>query len=162
MEEKIVKVDINSEDLDIKIAMLSEFYIKNWQNWDKDLVYREDFSLTNILNNYLKKYQPSNFIVLYKDNKLVGCVHTGFFGEMGRPTASTITLLCTAKDYGLGYGKKLIEIAEQDLIEKGTDVICLSVQNGLRSLHRFYNRLGYNPYTEEDKDCLCKWIKQII
>jgi ribosomal protein S18 acetylase RimI-like enzyme len=82
---------------------------------------------------------PELFLVGILDDRPIACVMAGYEGHRG-----WINYLAVAPGLqGKGYGRQIMEHAEQLLRERGCPKINLQVRSANREVIEFYRRLGF-------------------
>lgn len=86
--------------------------------------------------------QPELFLVAADDAVVVGTVMAGYDGHRGW----LYYLASTPARRGQGIGRKLVEHAEELLIEMGCPKVQLMVRPENVEVHDFYASLGFEPF----------------
>lgn len=85
------------------------------------------------------KVQADMFLVGFKDGEIIATVMAGYEGHRG-----WINYLAVRPDYQrLGFGKQMMEAAEQVLREAGSPKINLQVRSSNVGVIEFYKKIGY-------------------
>ena len=85
------------------------------------------------------QFQPELFLVGEMENKVIASIMIGYEGHRG-----WINYLAVSPPYqNRGYGKKLVNRAEEVLRDMGCLKINLQVREHNASVIRFYQKLGY-------------------
>lgn len=86
--------------------------------------------------------QPELFLVATDDDTVVGTVMAGYDGHRG-----WLYYLASAPHRrGQGIGRRLVESAEELLIEMGCPKVQLMVRTENVEIHDFYAALGFEPF----------------
>lgn len=88
------------------------------------------------------RVQPELFLVAVDDGALVGSVMAGYDGHRG-----WLYYLASAPERrGQGIGRRLVERAEELLIDMGCPKVQLMVRTENVEVHDFYASLGFEPF----------------
>lgn len=85
---------------------------------------------------------PELFLVATDDGGLVGTVMAGYDGHRGW----LYYLAASPSRRGEGIGRRLVERAEELLLDMGCPKVQLMVRPENGGVHDFYTRLGYEPF----------------
>ena len=83
--------------------------------------------------------EPELFIVAESEGQLVGSVMAGYDGHRGWIYYLSVLPQCQSQ----GVGKRLVQQAEQRLLDKGCPKIQLMIRSDNSSVQAFYETLGY-------------------
>lgn len=130
---------------------------QKWQDHKEDWMYvrtKVYIEEQGFKHEFDDKEDLAHHLTIYKDNELVGCAR-GYIDDDGRGLVQRITLLKPFR--GQGYGKYLVEVMEQKLLELGAQGLKLHAQ---QSKVGFYERLGYRAVGEADYEefMLHQWM----
>ncbi len=86
--------------------------------------------------------QPELFLVAVDDGALVGSVMAGYDGHRGW----LYYLAAAPSRRGEGIGRRLVETAEERLLEMGCPKVQIMVRTENVEVHDFYASLGFEPF----------------
>ena len=143
MNVKIEKIKLND------CSKVTKVVTRCWRETYQGII-NQDF-LDNLLNNEEERTkrlinnfgeEKNHYLVLKEDEKVIGFVRYDEARDFNYLGYGEITALYILKEYqGLGYGRKLVENAMEELRKKGFQKMIIGCLAGNKS-NNFYKHLG--------------------
>ena len=122
--------ELKLEDLDYCAKHRSENYGESFEESREKLEKK-------ILKSRIKLLVPSIGYALLRDDDKLGFAHLS-------------AILVESQHQGIGFGSKMLELVEEQVLKNGYSGIILSVRTGEDLVRKFYEKNGYSILREEN------------